>query len=126
MIPDRCEIVLSARLLPGCAEDRVLERLRKSVDGELEIGGASPPMLLGVDTPIHRTLCELTGQSAGTGVSYATDAGWLASAGLECAVWGPGSIERAHRPNEFIAKSELAAARNLLAKVIDRFCGAGE
>lgn len=133
VIPDRCNLILSVRLLPGVEERAIVERLRAKVAGaaaqdrfEFEVGGASPPMLLAPDAPIHRALCSLTGQESGTAVSYATDAGWLARAGLDCAIWGPGSIEQAHRPNEFLPKAELAAARETLGRVVDRFCRAAE
>jgi acetylornithine deacetylase/succinyl-diaminopimelate desuccinylase-like protein len=38
-------------------------------------------------------------------------------------IWGPGSIEVAHRPNEFVPLADLAGARATLARAIDRWCG---
>ena len=87
---------------------------------ELEQTGESPPLLLDADAPVHRTLCSLTGQERDVGVSYATDAGWLARAGMECAVFGPGSIEQAHKPNEFVSKADLARARTYLEQAVQR------
>ena len=43
-------------------------------------------------------------------VSYATDGGWLSELGLDCAIWGPGSIAVAHKPDEFLPKADLARA----------------
>jgi acetylornithine deacetylase/succinyl-diaminopimelate desuccinylase-like protein len=59
---------------------------------------------------------------AAQSVSFATDAGWLQRLGFECVIWGPGSIEVAHRPNEFIPLSDLDAARATLARGVDRWC----
>ena len=42
--------------------------------------------------------------------------------GIDCAIWGPGSIEVAHKPNEYLPKSDFAAARVLIERAIDRFC----
>lgn len=61
----------------------------------------------------------------GASVSFATDAGWLQRLGMDCAIFGPGTIEVAHKPNEHLPKSEFAAARGLLARTIDAFCKEG-
>jgi acetylornithine deacetylase len=42
-------------------------------------------------------------------VSFGTDAGHFCRGGISTAVFGPGSIKRAHRPDEFIEERELAA-----------------
>jgi acetylornithine deacetylase len=55
-------------------------------------------------------------------VPFATDAGWLQRLGFECVIWGPGSIEVAHRPNEFVPLDDLTRARAMLARAVDRWC----
>ena len=42
-------------------------------------------------------------------VSFATEAGHFQRARIPTIICGPGSIEQAHKPNEFIAVSQLAA-----------------
>jgi acetylornithine deacetylase len=79
-------------------------------------------MLLDEQAPIHRHLCELVEQPSGATVSYATDAGWLQRLGLDCAIFGPGTIEVAHKPNEHVPKAELERARELIAVTVRRFC----
>jgi acetylornithine deacetylase len=44
-------------------------------------------------------------------VSFATEAGSFQRAGISSVVCGPGSIDQAHQPNEFIDPAELSAAR---------------
>ncbi|HEX6900683.1 MAG TPA: acetylornithine deacetylase [Thermoanaerobaculia bacterium] len=129
VVPDRCDVELGFRPLPGLASEEIAERIRRVVREaaapfEPEIGtlSDSPPMLLDEASPIHRHLCSLVGQSAQSTVSFATDAGWLQRLGMDCAIFGPGSIEVAHKPNEFLPKDEFAAARGLLARTIQRFC----
>jgi acetylornithine deacetylase len=41
---------------------------------------------------------------------------------MECVICGPGAIEVAHRPNEFIPIAELEAADGALNRLIHRFC----
>jgi acetylornithine deacetylase len=74
---------------------------------------------------VVRALLEAVGQDAPEAVSYATDAGWLSRLGLDCTVFGPGSIEVAHKPNEWLPKAELARAREVLSGLIARFCADG-
>jgi len=79
-------------------------------------------MEVAADAPIHRHLCQLIGQQKTHSASFATDAGWFQKLGLDCVIWGPGSIEVAHRPNESIALEELARAKTLLERVVSDHC----
>jgi acetylornithine deacetylase len=132
VVPDRCIVELGVRPLPGLSSEELAERVSRAVreaaspfEPEIELLSDSPPLLLDEGAPIHRHLCGLVGQSAGASVSFATDAGWLQRLGMDCAIFGPGSIEVAHKPNEYIPKDELAAARGLLERTIQRFCEEG-
>jgi acetylornithine deacetylase len=127
VVPDRCVLDLSVRPLPGTHAPEILGSIREAVANaagempyELEPTGESPPLLLDAGAPIHRTLLQLTGQEADASVSFATDAGWLARAGMECVVFGPGSIEQAHKPNEFVSRAELSRARTYLEQAVER------
>jgi acetylornithine deacetylase len=133
VVPDRCVVEVGVRPLPGLpgteASAALAERIRRAAvaaaapcEPVVEILSDSPPLLLDESAPIHRHLRELVGQSETTTVSFATDAGWLQRLGLDCAIFGPGTIEVAHKPNESLPKSELAAARGLLARTVRRFC----
>jgi acetylornithine deacetylase len=79
-------------------------------------------MLLAEDAAIYQALCSAVGQSETLSASYATDAGWLQELGMECAIWGPGSIEVAHKPNESIPISEFNRAAETLQRLIHQFC----
>jgi acetylornithine deacetylase len=132
VVPDRCVVELGVRPLPGLRSEELIERVSHAVreaaqpfEPEIEVLSDSPPLLLDEASPIHRHLCGLVGQSAGASVSFATDAGWLQRLGLDCAIFGPGSIEVAHKPNEFLPKDEFAAARGLLERTIHHFCEEG-
>jgi acetylornithine deacetylase len=70
-------------------------------------------------------LSEEMGQTGTHSVSFATDAGWLQELGLECAIWGPGDIAVAHKPNEWVPTAELRRCATVLDHVIARFCEGG-
>ena len=132
VVPDRCIVEVGFRPLPGIPSEELIERVSRAAreaaapfEPGIELLADSPPMLLDESSPIHRHLCGLVGQSAGASVSFATDAGWLQRLGLDCAIFGPGSIEVAHKPNELLPKDEFATARGLLERTIRRFCEEG-
>lgn len=129
VVPDRCVVELGFRPLPGVDSAALTARIGRAAraaaapfNPEVELISESPPLLLDEASPIHRYLCGLVGQRGGSSVSYATDAGWLQRLGLDCAIFGPGSIEVAHKPNESLPKDEFAAARGLFASAVRYFC----
>ena len=129
VIPDACEVEVGARLLPGMDTDEVVARIVEAVErgaGEaphsVEVVGDSPPALLDEGSDLWAWLArESSGRGPGS-VPFATDAGWLQRLGLECVIWGPGSIEVAHRPNEFVPLEDLSRARATLVRAVDRWC----
>ena len=52
-------------------------------------------------------------------VSYGTEAGLFQDAGIPAIVCGPGSIDQAHKPDEFIALSELEACETFMRRLRD-------
>ncbi|WP_118181358.1 acetylornithine deacetylase [Paraburkholderia phosphatilytica] len=51
-------------------------------------------------------------------VAYGTEAGLFSLAGIPSIVCGPGNIEQAHKPNEYVSLEQLAACENFLHKFI--------
>jgi acetylornithine deacetylase len=130
VVPDRCTIRVGFRLLPRMSHDEVVQRIvaacRNAAGDDphaVRATGESPPLFLDENTRIYHALCGLVGQTETVSASYATDGGWLARAGMECAVWGPGSIAVAHKPNEFMPLAEYARGRELLECAVREFCG---
>jgi acetylornithine deacetylase len=58
-------------------------------------------------------------------VGYATDAGWLQEMGMECVLFGPGSIRVAHQPDEHVPLAHLAHAGEVLVALVERCCASG-
>jgi acetylornithine deacetylase len=51
--------------------------------------------------------------------SYATEAGLFQAAGMPTVICGPGSIDQAHKPNEFIEIGELEACATFVQRLVD-------
>ncbi|MDY7096366.1 MAG: acetylornithine deacetylase [Acidobacteriota bacterium] len=132
IVPERCVLDVGARVLPGMDSKEIAERIRAEVERvtasdrcEVELLGDSPPLLLSEDAPLCHHLYDLVHQEETHSASYATDAGWLQQLEMDCAVFGPGSIEVAHKPNEFIPKDQFARGGELLDRLIHELCQDG-
>jgi acetylornithine deacetylase len=128
IVPDRCQIDVGARLLPEMSAEPLFDRIRLALESELAASefvlqhvNESPPLLVDESAPIYRAACERMNQTATFSVSYATDAGWLQYLDLDCIIWGPGTIEVAHKPNEFMPIAEFAEGREHLDHIVHEF-----
>lgn len=129
IVPDRCVLDVGFRLLPGMERDPMVARIRQTVDAAVGNGGVlfelvneSPPMLLDGQSDIFHAACAEAHQAGEHTIAFTTDGGWFGRAGMECVIFGPGAIEVAHRPNEFIPVAELEACDAALGRLIHRFC----
>lgn len=121
IVPDRCEIEVGIRLLPGMTSEAMQARVREAVGADCDVISDSPPMLLDASSDIYRAVLPHA-QPGPESVSFASDAGWLQTMGIECLLWGPGAIEVAHKANEFTPKDEFHRAGGMLRELIARFC----
>ena len=62
----------------------------------------------------------LTGDNGTHVVSYGTEAGQFQRAGYSAVVCGPGNIEQAHQPNEFITIAEFNAGHAFMRKLVSK------
>jgi acetylornithine deacetylase len=129
IVPERCVVQLGIRLLPEMSVESVTERIRDTVRHalpyevfDLDYISLSPALMLAEDADLHRELSAELGQQGSRSVMFATDAGWLQTAGFRCVLFGPGNIEVAHRPNEFVPAGDLVRAREVLEALIARRC----
>jgi len=65
----------------------------------------------------ERLAMRLSGRNHTIAVAYATEAGHFQRAGLPTVVCGPGSIEQAHKPDEYVAIAELRRCQSFLAEL---------
>ena len=55
-------------------------------------------------------------------VSFMTEAGLFAKAGVPTAICGPGSIAQAHKPDEFMTLEQLSLGERYLGRLMDEVC----
>lgn len=139
VVPDRCEVQVDRRLLPGETEetaqiemDRILAELTKrypALQVEIEdLGMGKRPAELAPDHAFARTLKEavesVTSRPAAFGGYRAgTDMTFLSAIGVPTMIFGPGSISDAHTVDESIPLDEFDASIEIYAHVIEHYLG---
>jgi len=110
------------RELRDYAEARLLPEMR-SVSGDAAIHfhelNDSPGLSIPPDAPIVKLVQSLTGANSTGKVSFAAEAGLFQAGDIPTIICGPGSIEQAHKPNEFIALDQIARCETFLERVLE-------
>ncbi|MEO3427310.1 acetylornithine deacetylase [Pelagibius sp. CAU 1746] len=105
------------------ARDEVLPALREfAPEAGIETRHLSTvlPLMPVENNPVETLVRRLSGSNAAPGVvSFGTEGGLFQAAGMDAVVFGPGSIDQAHKPNEFIAVDQVAACEEFILKLRD-------
>lgn len=137
IVPGHCRFDFEFRYLPGedphtylrelqeyCA--RVIEPEMTAITPEAGFHWEEIAAFPGLNTPDDDAIVTLAKGLAGSNhagkVSYGTEAGLFQGAGIPTIICGPGHIDQAHKPDEFLAISELAACESFLRRLMDRVC----
>ncbi|MQR01937.1 acetylornithine deacetylase [Glaciimonas soli] len=133
IVPKECEFEFEARTMPGVEADHFYQEVQnfaaqllpemQRVEPNAKIAFEWLASAPGLSTKEHDAIAQLAislSRSTSTGaVSYGTEAGLFQRAGIPTVVCGPGSIEQAHRPNEFVALEQLVQCEAFLLRLLD-------
>ena len=78
-----------------------------------------PPLAADAGSVAETLALRLTRSNSTIAVSFATEAGYFQGAGLPTIVCGPGSIDQAHKPDEFVDEAQLVACLEFLARLAE-------
>jgi acetylornithine deacetylase len=135
IVPKDCSFVFEFRYLPGTDGEALVEEVRrfaatriepemKAVRPETGIDfeelTAFPGLQVETADEVTQLALSLTGANATGKVSFGTEAGLFQKAGIPTVVCGPGSIEQAHKPDEFIEIDQIRACEGFLRRLFDR------
>ena len=125
------ELQIDLRLLPGMDSDAVHQQLEQRCQDaaagsntQLTVSTLYPPVPpfeSPADGNLTKMLSELSDRTPGT-VAFGTEAHFLQTLGMQTVVWGPGSIDQAHQPDEYLEHTHIQPAIDTLQKVIGRYC----
>lgn len=129
--PDRCELLLERRTMPGEAPEAVVAEFRKVLDA---VAAREPTMDATLELTLERPGTEVAessrlvqglleaGEACGVprrveGMTAWVDAAFLNEAGVPAVCYGPGDIGQAHSADEWIEIREI----EVCADVLERF-----
>jgi acetylornithine deacetylase len=135
IVPDACEMLFEFRTIAGDDPDALIaevvgyarDRLEPEMRAVHPVAGFAFDVFAGFpgldtepDSEIVALARRLTGQTTHSKVAYGTEAGlFSAVAGIPSLVIGPGSIEQAHKADEWIAVDQLARCAEFLDRLIE-------
>ncbi len=127
IVPDRCEIQVDRRLIPGESAEEVWTQLQERVSRMDPTAICHRPWLscealdntrnAGLAAQLLRTTEMYVGPKQLMCVPFGTNASTISKAGVPSVVFGPGSIAQAHTCDEFIDLDQLDAASQILYDV---------
>lgn len=135
IISRRCEFVCDIRYLPEDEPREIQAEFERWIADEIlpAMHEVSPEAGVDVTTELsvaglredpeseaEHFVRQITGDNGTCYVPYCTEGGQFQDAGMAVVVCGPGSIDQAHQPNEFIEESQISACETMLRRVIER------
>ena len=135
IVPRECVFDFEIRPLPGediapmidelrdLAANRLLPEMRAvqpHTNIVIEERSAAPALNTAADAEVTQFAAALSGGNATIKVPFGTEGGLFSAAGIPTIICGPGSIDQAHKPDEFVALDQIARCERFLQRLIDR------
>jgi len=135
IVPRDCQFDFEIRVLPGEDPGPLIDELRHfaatnilpemhAVDPATGIDFEQLTDAAGLDTPVDHEATQLAAALSGSNgtikVAFGTEGGLFSEAGIPTVICGPGSIDQAHKPDEFVALEQIARCETFLRRLVDR------
>jgi acetylornithine deacetylase len=127
----QCELQIDLRPLPGMDLDQLRVELASRLhdllrDSELKLEmehgfDGTPAMETPEDAAIIQAAEELTGEKS-ISVSFGTEGPYFRELGMDTVILGPGDIDQAHQPDEYLSEDRIKPMIGILQGMIQRFC----
>lgn len=134
IVPAICKFRFDIRTLPGTDPDAIVAELRDHIDGELlpemravsetadieiVMNGRVPGFAIEAEAPLTRYVQRLAGSNAAPAfAAFGSEAGLFQARNIPSVLCGPGSIEQAHKPDEFVSLDQLARCEDFLDRLL--------
>ncbi len=137
IVPRDCTFDFEFRYLPGVdpealfaevrgfAEKALLPAMRR-IGADTGISWQEISAFPGLDMPEDAEVVALAKSLAGANtvakVGFGSEAGLFQESGIAAVLCGPGSVEQAHKPDEYVALEQIALCEAFLRRLMDRVC----
>jgi acetylornithine deacetylase len=132
VVAPSCRFLLEWRPVAGQSPDLVVEMVREAIAEltqsdpgfrcEVEVLRQQEGFATTDESGLLRSLTRASG-NASASVAFGTEAPWLNRMGAEAVVFGPGSMQSAHSPREYVPQVELHRCVEILEEVVYDLCG---
>lgn len=126
-----CDLEFDIRTLPGMSHNDLITEIQSRLPNIEERTGTKiqfnslfpsvPAFATSPESDIVKACEKLTNKSAAT-VAFATEGSFLNQLGMETLVLGPGSIDQAHQPNEFMDLDQITPMQTVIRSLVERYC----
>ena len=138
MIAEECVMKLSYRTMPDVDPMSLYGEVQRAIEKvsvfdyasddhraqiELTAPRLTPPLNSPRGTPLETALFEATGARDSGGVLFGTDGGFFAHSQIDSLICGPGDLDQAHQPDEYVRRDALERTTPIILQVINRLCG---
>jgi acetylornithine deacetylase len=134
IVPATCEFLFDYRYVPGFGPDAIIEELQalaetlsnemQTIDPTTGIDfipiNAIPALASAESHPNFDLALNLVTDRTIRKVAYGTEAGFFQNYGIPSLVCGPGSIEQAHKADEYVSLDQLAQCDRFITGLISR------
>ncbi|MGQ3891309.1 acetylornithine deacetylase [Legionella sp. CNM-4043-24] len=132
-IPSECELIFEFRNLPDVAPASITDQIETYINTHLQPKmrqeyreaaivldrlASAPAFQSGSDNPMVSLTQKLLKDEHRRKVAYATEGGLFQQTGIPTVICGPGSIEQAHRANEFVSLDQLQICERFLRDIV--------
>jgi len=137
IVPDHCSFQFEIRYLPfddhvgfiddvrHFAENEILPEMRERFEASdivfREMSGF-PGLTTPDDAEVSQMCRHLAASNETAKVSFGTEAGLFSAGGIPTVVCGPGSVEQAHKPNEFVSLEQVAKCDGFMERLKEKLC----
>ena len=137
IVPRECIFQFEFRYLPGADPDALEREIRNYAERVIlpEMHRTDPNTSISIETKaeipglntaeqdqVTRLAQALSRNKSAAKVAYATEGGLFQQAGIPAIICGPGSIEQAHKPDEYVTLEQVALCESFMERLLDNMC----
>ncbi len=127
IVPDLCEISIDRRLVPGETDTIASSQIKSILNSlgisyEIKTRGYRKPFALKPDSYIVRLLRSIVSSNLTGSTGYTEAELYNAKAGIECVVFGPGTKNIIHKPDEYVSILNLEKSKKYFSMVMQKWC----
>jgi len=139
IVPRECVFQFEFRYLPGVDPDALEREIREYAERvilpemhrtdpntgvSIETKSDNPGLSMSEADEITRLAQALARNRSTAKVAYLTEGGLFQQAGIPAIICGPGSIEQAHRPDEYVTLEQVALCESFMQRLLQQMCAA--